>query len=626
MAKRSKKQRAADRGVSTPAVGRGVPAPSSPTWFSRDWFLGLVLVAAVILAYIPVWQAGFIWDDDVCVTANPCIIGPLGSKEIWTTSHANSCPLVLTTFWLEHQLWGLAPLPYHLVNVFMHAACAILLWRLLRSLRVPGAWLGAALWALHPVQVETAAWVAELKNTQSSLFYLLTVLFFVKWLRGPDGQTAGRFNYAWTLLFAALAMASKSSTVVLPPVLCLCAWWVEGRWRWRNLIRTAPVFLLSVAVGLVAIWTRNLQEDGPPWVRSWPERIAASGDVVWFYLGKLVWPYPLVNSYPTWEIEAGRWSSYLPLLAVIVILFVLWSRRGSWSRPWFFVFAYFIAALLPVLGLVSMSSNAHCLVADHLQYLAAMGPLALAGAGMVKLADDVIPGKPWLQSALCAGLLLILGAWSWQRAWVYENEETLWTDTLAKNPGCWVGYNNLGLALVQEGRLDEAIAPYQKALEIEPDYAGAHNNLGGVFLQKGLMDEAMAQFQKALEINPNYVKARNNLGIALARKGRVDEAIRQYQEALKIDPNDADTQVSLGAALAQKGQLDEAMAHYQKALEINPGFAEARFNLGNALAQKGRWDEAIVQFQEAVRLAPDFAPAQNNLAKAQAMASQTGDK
>ena len=278
----------------------------------------------------------------------------------------------------------------------MHGACAVLLWRVLRSLQVPGAWLGAALWALHPVQVESVAWITEMKNTESGLFFLLSILFFVRWLRARDldGRTGGGWNYALTLLFAALAMASKSSTVILPVVLCLCAWWVEGRWHWRNLARVAPIFLMSIAASALSMWTQGLQlatVTDPQWVRSWPERLATAGDAVWFYLGKLLWPHPLITIYPRWQIDAGQWFSYLPLLAVIIVLFILWLKRESWSRPWFFVFAYFLAALLPVLGLVDNSIFRYSLVFDHFQYLASMGPLALAGAGMVRLADFVIP-------------------------------------------------------------------------------------------------------------------------------------------------------------------------------------------------------------------------------------------
>ncbi|MCE0496848.1 MAG: tetratricopeptide repeat protein, partial [Methylacidiphilales bacterium] len=504
MANQSKKKMVAGSEGCTKAVRKVALAPSLPSWFSHDWLWGLILVLAVIVVYQPVWYAGFIWDDDLLVTANSCVIGPLGLKEIWTTSAGDISPLTFTTFWVEHALWGLAPLPYHLVNVLLHGICAVVLWRVLRSLQVPGAWLGAALWALHPVEVESVAWVSETKNTQSGLFFLLSILFFVRWLRAKDldRRTGSGGNYGLTLLFAALAMASKSSTVILPVVLCLSAWWVEGRWRWRNLARVAPVFLMSIAASALSLWTVKLNlaaaTDSQP-VRTWPERLVNAGVAVWFYLGKLLWPHPLNTIYPRWQINAGWWVSYLPLLAVIIVLVILWLKRESWSRPWFFVFAYFLVALLPVLGLVDHYILRYSLVFDHFQYLAGMGPLALAGAGLFMLSHVVIPGRRWLQATLGAGLLLILGTLSWQRTGDFKNEETLWSHILAWNPNCWLGHYNLGNDLVQKGQADEAIDQYQKALEIKPNYMEAHYNLGNALLHRGQLDEAIAHYQKAVE-------------------------------------------------------------------------------------------------------------------------------
>jgi tetratricopeptide (TPR) repeat protein len=630
-------------------------------WFSHDWIRGLILILAIILIYAPVWWAGYNWDDDAVVTANPVIVGPLGLKEIWTTSAADICPLTLTTFWLEHALWGLAPLPYHLVNVLLHGACAVVLWRVLRLLQIPGAWLGAALWALHPVQVESVAWIAELKNTQSGVFFLLSILFFVRWLKAQNQakQSGGSLSYALSLVYAALAMGSKSSTVILPLVLCLCAWWVEGRWQWRNKAKVLPIFLMSVAASAVSIWTQKLQLatlSDLHWVRTWPERLATAGDAVCFYLGKLFWPYPLITIYPRWEINANLWSSYQPLLAVIVALFILWLNRKSWSRPYFFVFAYFLAALFPVLGFLDNSIFRYSLVFDHFQYLASMGPLALVGAGATWLADLTIARRLQLQGVLPIGLLLILGVTSWQRTWVYENEEALWNDTLAKNPNCWVAHSGLGNALFEKGAVDEAMTEFQKALEINPNYAEAHNNLGNALLQKGRVGAAIIQYGKALEINPGYAEARYNIGNALSQNGQVDEAITQYRKALEINFNFAEAHNNLGSALLRKGQMDEAAVQFQMAVQIEPNYANAHnnlgwvffqkgrvneaiseylkareispnvpaieFNIGNALLQKGQLDGAISQFQKAIRLNPDYSEAKESLAKAQAMARQ----
>jgi len=645
------------------APSAGIIAPEKPSGLRRDWLWGLILILAVVLVYSPVRHAGFIWDDDGRVTANPCIVGPLGLKEVWTTSHADLCPLVYTTFWVEHALWGLDPLPYHLVNVLLHGACAILLWRVLRSLLVPGAWLGAALWALHPVQVETVAWVTEMKNTQSTFFYLLTILFYVKGLKaGAIGDRRGdNWNYGLTLLWAILAMASKSSTVVLPIVLGLCAWWVEGRWQWRNLARLWPFALMTIFPSALTLWTQRLLATPADqlFARSLPERLVTAGDAVWFYLGKLLWPHPLIFIYPRWQVDAGWWFSWLPLLAVITLLLILWLKRETWLRPFFFTFAYFVAALLPVLGLVDGFFWRYSLVGDHFQYLACMGPLALAGAGLTWLAQTVMPNKREMQAGLGAGLLLILGLMSWQRAWAYNSDEVLWTDTLAKNSECWMGYDNLGNAVIQKGQVDRAILQYQRALKINPNDAMAYNNLASALLQKGQVDEAIEQCQNALKINPNDAAAYNNLGHALFKKGQVDEAIEQYQHALKISPSFAQACYNLGNALFQQGQVEEAIEQFRNALKTKPNYAEACNNLGNALLQKGQVDEAIqqfqnaikinayvaeaynnlgsallrkgqveesiAQFQEAVRLKPDQAGYQKNLSRAQAMARQGQD-
>ncbi len=616
MATQSKKKNPPN-GVITPNAAQR-RASHFPDWLRHEWLWGAALILALFVVYTPVWFAGFIWDDDLLITTNPCIIGPLGLKEIWTTRAADIAPLTLTTFWLEHALWGLAPLPYHLVNVLIHAVSAVLLWQILRKLQVPGAWLGAALWALHPVQTESAAWVTEMKNTESGFFYLLSIFFFLRWLksREAEGRSRGLWDYGFTLFFAALAMAAKSSTVILPIVLILCAWWQEGRWQWRNVARVVPLFMMTLGSTALSFWTQGLHlttVSGPYAGKSWPERLAAAGDAIWFYLGKLVWPYPLSTIYPRWQIDTGDWTSYLPSLAVLVILVILWLYRETWARPWFFAFAYFLATLLPVLGLFKNTIFVYSPVFDHFQYLGSMGPLALAGAGLIRLAKLALPARPQLRTSLFAGLLLVLAIMSWQRVWAYQSQETLWTDTLAKNPACWIAHNNLGNVFQQRGQTNEAMAQFQMALAIDPDYAAAHNNLGNTLLQNGRVDEAMTHYEKALELNPSYAEALNNLGNVLLQKGCTDEAMVDFEKALQINFYYAEAHNNLGNALEQKGLTDEAIGEYQEALKINPGFADGHSNLGVCLIQEGQYDQAITQFQEAIKINPNKANVHNNL-------------
>jgi len=605
--------------------GQGAEQYARQTWSGRDWRLALLLVAAIFIAYQQVWQAGFIWDDEAHLTANPCIIGPLGLKEIWTTAAARICPLVLSTFWLEHKIWGLNPLPYHLVNVLLLGASAIVLWRVLRSLRAPGAWLGAALWALHPVQVESVAWITELKNTQSGLFYLLSVLFFVKWKASETGtgQRKAGWSYPLACLFGVLAMASKSSTVILPLVLGLVAWWMEGRWKWREAWRLAPFCLMSVLAGALSMWTQKLEgAQDPHFARNWAERIAVAGRVIWFYLGKLVWPHPLIFIYPRWQIDASHALSFVPVLLVGVALGVLWWKRRGAARPVFVAFVYFIMALLPVLGLMDHYFLRYSFVGDHFQYLASMGPLALAAAGFATIFDSLRRKAPWLPPVFCAALLAVLGFLTWKQCGMYADVETLWRMTSARNPGLWMAHQNLGTALLQQGRSEEAIAQFGEAMRIDPANATAHYNFGNVLFQQGRTEEAIAHYREAARLNPANADAHNNLGVALFQQGKTGEAIAHYREAVRLNPAYADAHNNLGNALLQQGRTEEAIAHYLEVVRINPAYAAAHYNLGNALLQQGQMGDAIEHLQKALELLPGNVAIQNNLAWVLATAPQ----
>jgi tetratricopeptide (TPR) repeat protein len=578
---------------------------------------GALLVLFVFLAYLPAMHGGFIWDDDAHLTANPCIVGPLGFKEIWTSSAATYYPLVLSSFWVQHALWGLNPFPYHLVNIAMHAACVVMLWLVLRCLKVRGAWFGAALWGLHPVQVESVAWITELKNTQSGLFYLLAIWFFLKW-RGA-GTFAGRkgteWDYALALLCAALAILSKASTVMLPVVLGLVWWWCDGRWSWRNIFRLAPFFIISAAASGWTIWEQQFHSGalGPDWSQSRPERFVIAGKVVWFYLGKLLWPHPLIFIYPRWEIDASRATAWLPVLALGVILFLLWLNRRGRTRPVFFAFGYFVVSLFPVLGFFNVYFFRYSFVGDHFQYLAGIGPLALAAAAIITALGFFKNWKRFLEPVLCGALLLALGALTRQQCGTFASMDTLWRTTLAKNPDCWMAHNNLGLWLKNQGRIDEAIEQYHQALQLNPNAWDALNDLGVALAVTGQFDGAIQNYRKSLQIDPSRFAVQNNLGHALAAEGRFDEAIECYRKALQLNPNFSDALNNLGNAFTARGRFDDAIENYRRAIQINPDFPEALNNLGVVLANQGRFDEALGNYRKALRINPNDSGALDNL-------------
>jgi tetratricopeptide (TPR) repeat protein len=546
-----------------------------------------------------------------------------------------------------HKFFGLNPLPYHLLNVFFHAASAILLWCILRVLWVRGAWLGAALWALHPVMVQSVAWVTELKNTQSCLFFLLSIFFFLNWKdkgAAVSRVTRGRFGdrrsliFALSLLFFLLATLSKPSVVMLPFVLALCIWWMWGKIRWGDTVALAPFALISLVASAWTIWEQKFHARavGPDWVYTFPERLIIAGKAVWFYLGKLIWPHPLIFIYPRWNIHSSIVAAYLPLLAVIAGLGALWFIRATWGRALFFAAAYYVISLFPVLGFFSVYFFRYSFVSDHFQYLASMGPLALTGAGIATLlsrfceapdhfafhqntvsrSGSTIARPRWrlVLSATFSGLLLaLLGFLTWRQTAQYHNLFALYEATLRKNPGCWMAHYNLGIALSEQGQPDQAIEHYRQALALRPEYAEAHYNLGRLLVGHGQLSEAIVHYERAVAINPADAEAQNNLGITLFGIGRIDDAVAHYQKALSIRPEYAEASCNLANALIAKDDLDGAISLYKTCLAAIPNQEEAQYNLASALLRRDRIDEAIVEYQRVLQMHPESADAHANL-------------
>jgi protein O-mannosyl-transferase len=582
----------------------------------RAWILGLILVLATALAYQQAWRAGYVWDDDVYVTGNKLLTAPDGLKRIWFSLESPSqyFPLVYTTFRIERALWGLNPIGYHCVNILFHIANALLVWRLLHLLRVPGAWLAAAIFALHPVQVESVAWIAERKNVLMGFFFLLSLLSWTNCLEAP-ARRMWKF-YALALVFCALALLSKTTACTLPAALLLILWWQKRPITWQRLMQIAPFVALGLAMGLVSVWWERYHQGtrGETFDIGILDRILIASRALWFYLSKLVWPTNLTFSYPRWTISATNPFDYIWLLAAAALAAVIYFARRYLGRGPEVAALFFVATLSPTLGLIMLYTFRFTFVADHYQYLACIGPLALAAAGIMTGFSLFEKRRRFLQMIVCGALLLSLGALTWRQCGMYRDTETLWRWTISRTPSSWMAYNNLGTELLKQGRVIEAVAQFNKALKIQPEYAVAHNNLGNAFLRLGQTADSYTHLQKALEFDPNNAEAQNNIGNTLVQMGRPDEAAAHYKKAVEIDPSYVQAHNNLGALFLQTGHLEESVIHLQKALALEADSADAHNNLSNTFMRMGEFDEALAHYNRALELRPSDVSAQNNLA------------
>ncbi len=578
---------------------------------NRPWVLALVLAVLTFAAYQPTWHAGFVWDDDELITENRMIQARDGLQRIWLTTEApDYYPLTWSFWWLQWRVWGKNPAGWHAVNVLLHAANVVLVWIVLRRLRIPGAWLAALLFAVHPVNVATVAQINEQKNTLSMLWYAVAILLYLQF-----DETNDRRWYGFSLGAFLLALLSKSAVVMLPVVLLGCVWWLRGRLRSKDWLRTAPFFVLSLLLGVTTVWFqyhRALNGQGGR-TSGLLSCLMVAGLAPWFYLSKAVLPLDLCLIYPRWNPRAWGWSGWLPGIALAGTVALLWRKRHGWGRPLLFGLGYFVVMLFPVLGFFNQGFYRYSLVADHWQYYSLVGVAALAAAGAVALGSRLPRGQQRVAGPVAGVVVIVLGALSWQRCLVYRNQETLFRDNLLHNPLAWVAHYNLGLALANTGRLPEAMSHYEQALRIKPDIAEARYNLGIALAQVGRLPEAMSQYEQALRLRPDYADVHCNLGNAFLQEGKLGDAIGHYEQALRIKPDFAEAHNDLGIALAQVGRLPEAMSHYEQALRLRPNYADAHFNLGIALGRSGRTEDAIAHFEQALRIKPDYAKAHHAL-------------
>ena len=572
------------------------------------------LIVATLAAYRPAWNGGLVWDDDAHVTA-PALRTAEGLRRIWFEPGATQqyYPLVHSAFWVIGKVSGERTLAYHVVNILLHATSAFLIALLLRRLAIPGAALAALVFALHPVHVESVAWISELKNTLSGVLYLASALAYVRF----DGTRRSR-SYGASLVLFLGALLSKTVTATLPAALLVVFWWQRGRIEWRKDISPlVPFLMLGVGAGLYTAWFERhfIGAQGHDFTLSAVERCLIAGRAFWFYLQKIVWPSDLMFIYPRWSVNATEPWQYAYPLGALALVGIAWMIRKR-TRAALAALLLFAGTLFPALGFVNVFPFRYSFVADHFQYLASIPVIALACAAIVTSVKKARAVSVEATAMLALGIPL--GVLTWHQSADYASAETLYRATLDKNPSCWMCQNNLAMPLLGGTRedIERAVGLIRQSLQSNPNHVEALNNLGVAYRKLGRFEDAFRAHARAVELSPGSATAHDNLGGDAHALGRFDEALAHYDTALRLDPRSADALRNRGATLLQLGRLEEAAASLEASLRIEPDSAEAHHSLGTVLLRARRPADAIAQFNEALRLDPAHAEARNNLGMA----------
>ena len=589
------------------------------------WLFASILIAAVALSYSPAWNGRPVWDDDAYITKLE--LRPLeGLANIWTRpgTTLQYYPLVYSVFWVEYKIWQDTTWPYHLVNIVLHAFSAFLLWRILRRLKIPGAWLAAGIFALHPVMVESVAWISELKNTLSGVLVLSAALLYL----GFD-ERRKRSEYAGALALFALALLSKSVVATLPAALLVIFWWKRGKLGWKNdVIPLLPFFVLGIAAGTFSAWMEHSRvgAQGSHFALSFLDRCLIAGRAFWFYVAKLLWPTDLTFIYPRWHVSQLIWWQYLFPLSALTALIVAWKLRNR-SRGPLAAILLFAGILSPALGFLNVYPFVYSYVADHFQYMACIAIITLAAAGITLLLEKFPEQwRPFMRYAIPSAVLIALGILTWRQAGMYRDAETLYLTTLQRNPDCWLAHNNLCSIFLAKGKTDEALHHAEEALRLRPEDVQPHIAVGDTLLRKRELTEAIAQYKKALAIQPDYADGYSHLGSAYLLSQRFSEAITQYRKALHLAPRSIAAHNNLAWLLStcSDGSLrngEEAVTLAEQADQLSGGNHPLILHtLAAAYAESGQAVRAI----ETARHAKQLADAQGNQGLAQMLEKEIG--
>jgi protein O-mannosyl-transferase len=572
-----------------------VPSPTEAgRW--RDFLLhAAIIVLAGLWVYAPAYHGDWLWDDDQLLTANPVVqSGSLqGLGKLWfNPDGADFFPLSYSALWAQWPFFGPRPTGYHVTTIVLHLIGSLLLWALLDRMRIPGAWLSSLIFAIHPVAVESVAWVSETKNTLSLPLFLLACLCWVVQDDEHEGPRRTRF-YLLSIVFFLLAMLAKTSMVGLPVLLLLHAWWKRGTVTVQDLIRTSPFFLISLVLGLITIQYQHGRAIGAEkiLVGGVASRIATAGMAILFYLKQIVWPVNLLPIYPRWEVDPPKVWQFLAWPVIAAAAAWLWANRGTadrpgWGRHALFGLGFFLLMVLPVLGFVTISYMRITWVADHFIYLPMIGVIALLGAAATRWYERSTPSAQPLILAGGAILLATCGLLAFRYANAWASEDALWTHTLKTNHDAWQAHNRLGAKKFSRGDIEGGFYHFTQSTRLRPDLGETHNNLGSALSAKGRLDEAIKEFAVACRLTPHVPAMRVNLANALFQAGRFVEASDAFLFLLEKEPNNAALLNNYAVTLYRQGNKDEAIRQFRKALEINPTMKDAREGLAVALGEQ----------------------------------------
>lgn len=580
----------------------------------KPFFQTLLLVLLVFFMYFPILKADYIWDDDAYVVNNSNLQNTQGLKRIWLEPKTSPqyYPLVFSFFWIERQLFGLNSQISHLINICLHILNALILWIVLRKLGVAAAFFIILVFALHPVHLESVAWITERKNVLSAFFYLFSMLAYLSYSLPQKTITSKvRFRsialYLLSIFLFVCALLSKTVTATLPVILLSILWWKKERLKKWDWLAIAPLFILGIVSGLSTVWleAHHVGALGDEWNLSLVGRFLLAGRAIWFYIGKLIWPNALSFIYPRWFIDPSNILQFIYPLSILACGLALWFFRKKIGKGPLIAVFFFLCTLFPALGFFNVYPMRYSYVADHFQYLASIGIIALV---IIFLRNTLIKLKlDKFQYVLMLTLILILIYVGRQEGKKYHNLETLWNDTIIKNNNCWMAYNNLGTLKIKQKKYAEARTYFVEVLKRKPRLAIAFNNLGMTWMHEGNLKYAKENFSKAIERDSHYAEAYNNLGVALGREQRFSEAIVNYQQALKIDPEYVMAHYNLANVWSRRNEFKEAEKHYLKAIQIQPDFAMAYYYYGLSLLTQGRFQEARQNLAIVFRIKPDFS-------------------